>query len=346
LKLNLIFALLLALTNVGCQLGFYIKSATGQLQILTAREPIEKVLADTKTKESDKEKLRWVERAREFCFKNMNLKPNKNYTQFVQLNRSAVTFAVSAAPKWELRHHLWSFPFVGEVPYKGFFNESDAIDEENDLKKMDLDTFRRGVSAYSTLGWFNDPVLSSMLAYKTHDLVNTIIHENVHATLYIASAADFNERLAVFLGDQGTLDFYRQVEGENSPTVQLIKAENKDQSLFADFITKEILELKKWYTTATVHEEAQRQQKFQDIKDRFKTQLAPQLQTKNYERFTETPLNNARLMLYKTYVSDLSTFEKIFKSMNNDYRAFIAKMKTLEKNKDPETEIKLWTTEL
>ena len=130
-------------------------------------------------------------------------KKTKNYSTFVNLHRPYVTYIVSAAPKNELKYYTWYFPIIGSVPYKGYFNEAGANGEARDLASEGYDTYVRGVTAYSTLGWFKDPILSSMLAYSDYDMVNTIIHETVHTTIYIKSNANFNERLASYLGDLG-----------------------------------------------------------------------------------------------------------------------------------------------
>jgi predicted aminopeptidase len=135
------------------------------MKLLQARVPIAEALKDPTLSAEEKHKLELAQKTREFAEKDLHLKPTENYTSYVKLDRPYVTYVVSAAPKWELKHYQWSYPFVGKMPYKGYFSEADAKTEEADLKKEDLDTYMRGVSAYSTLGWFKDPLLSSMLRY-------------------------------------------------------------------------------------------------------------------------------------------------------------------------------------
>ena len=278
---------------------------------------------------------------KQFAQGDLQLKPTKNYTTFAKLNRPYVTYVVSAAPKWELKHHLWSYPFIGDMPYKGFFNEADARELEEELKGQDLDTFFRGVSAYSTLGWLKDPLLSSMLNYQEDDLVNTIIHETTHATLFIKSSADFNERMAVFAGTKGTELFYLKREGENSATLKEIRAQNSDSHLFSIFITKEIQDLKDWYGTIKNRDEAARQNRIKEIQERFSREIAPQMKTSAYKKFSEINLNNARLLNYKTYEQDLSDFEALYAKVGYDFPKFIEACKTLESSKHPEDDLKL-----
>jgi predicted aminopeptidase len=280
--------------------------------------------------------------AREFAITELNLNAQKNYSSFVKLEKPYVTWVVNASPKWELKHHLWSFPIIGDVPYKGYWSENEANEEETDLKKQDLDTFVRGVSAFSTLGWFNDPILSSMLRYQDADLVNTIIHESVHATLYIKHNADFNERLASFIGDVGSELFYLKKEGKDSPTLKQIRLENEDSIIFSNFISGEIKKLGEYYKTlpASERKEELRDQSFNTIKDRFNTQIKPILKTNSYAKFEKTKLNNARLLLYKTYSEDISDFKTLLTKSNNDLKVFIERVKTLESSSDPMKDLK------
>lgn len=325
---------------MGCQMGYILKSATGQFRLLNQGESIERSLQDEKITPEQKEQIQRAVEAKNFAEEKLGLKKTKNYTQFVNLDRSSVSYVVSAAPKWELKHHLWYFPIIGNVPYKGYFNEEDAKAEQQELKAKDLDTYMRGVSAYSTLGWFKDPLLSSMLRQKPHDLVNTIIHETVHATLYIKSSADFNERLATFIGDQGSEIFYFEKEGPKSPTVAITKLENADQREFSKFISQEIKELKEWYKQNTDHSESTRQARLKEIQDRFVKTLKPKLKTDLYDKFPSIELNNARLLVYKTYVMDLSDFEVLFQKLDRNFHALIKISKSLEKVKNPDEELK------
>src|SRR5690606_3806447 len=123
-----------------------------------------------------------------------------NYSEVAWLDRRYVSWTVSASDPWRLQPYEWSFPIVGRVPYLGFFKEEEAREKEQELIQKGLDTYLRGVSAYSTLGWFEDPLLSSMLNYEDHVLAETLIHELVHTTIWIKNSTDFNERLASYLG--------------------------------------------------------------------------------------------------------------------------------------------------
>lgn len=324
----------------GCQIPYLIQSGYNQAKILTSGDKLQDALNDPALSETEKNQIRLVEEARKFAATEIGLNVKKNYSSFVKLDRPYVTYVVSASEKYQVKSYEWWFPIVGHVPYKGFFNEKSAHDEADDLKQKNLDVFVRGVSAYSTLGWFSDPLLSSMLKYRPHQLVNTIIHENVHATLYIKSNADFNEQLATFIGNKGTEAFYKKHEGNDSPTLLEIKKENADELLFSNFITQEIQTLESKYKALSEIEKTEetRQHYFHEIQSHFHEQIEPKLQTDIYKGFSSAKLNNAYLSMFKTYVQDLSLFEKLFVKLNGDFKQYIEISKRFESSQNPRDE--------
>ena len=322
----------------GCQIGYLVKSAYSQADLLRRRVPIEEALKDPHLTDEQKRKLLLAKEAREFAEKNLGLASTQNYTSFVQLDRPYVTYVVSAALKNELVQYKWKYPVVGELPYKGYFNPDDAKAEAATMKAKDLDVYVRGVSAYSTLGWFRDPMLSSMLNYKDYELVNTVIHETVHATIYIKSEADFNERLAVFIGNKGAEAFYRAKEGADGKTLKQMANDNHDDQVFSEFIGRESESLKKWYEDrkATLIPEDVRQARINELKTRFKTDARPKMASNDsYKSFENGELNNARLLTYRLYYEKLDDFEVVFKNFGGDFPKMLAFCKSLEKVDDP-----------
>lgn len=308
--------------------------------MMANREPVSEVLNKDSLTEKQKNKLRLSQQAREFAFNDLHLKQSKNYDTYIDLKRPYVTWVVNAAYKWELKNYEWSYPIVGDMPYKGFFSEDEAKEEAEDLQKQGLDTNVRGVSAYSTLGWFKDSVLSSMLRYKDHDLVNTIIHELTHTTVYIKHSADFNERLAVFIGNKGTEMFYKKLEGADSPTLKTILAEYEDDKIFSAFISAQIKQLEAWYKSNSEQNEKVRLEQFEKIKEAFKAQVSPKIKAGSYSRFLTEEMNNATLGLMRTYLEDLGDFEKLYSNCGENMDLFIEKIKTLEKSDDPAVDLK------
>lgn len=332
---------LVPLLLTGCQIGYYLKGAANQFSMMKNRVPLADALKDPALDAETRAQLTAAAEAHEFAVREIGLKATDNYTTFVQLDRPYASWTVSAAPRWRLEHHEWSYPIVGKMPYKGFFTEEDAREEERALARQDLDTLVRGVTAYSTLGWFKDSVISPMLKMSQHALVNTIIHETTHTTLYIRNSADFNERLASFVGNRGAEQFYLNKEGPRSPTVRRIADENGDERLFSDFIGPELAALKAWYESVpeAARAEALRQEKFKALREKFAREILPRMKTASYKRFADAELNNARLMLYRLYVQDLRDFEELY-GLTGGWSGFLACAKTLERENEPEAALK------
>ena len=322
-------------------MGYLFKSSYYQLALLAKKERLERALKDPDINDETKRKILLVQDVKKFAEEKIGLVHTRNYDSFVLLDDKYVVYAVTGSYKDKLESYQWSFPIVGTVPYKGFFKKKDAEEEKQILEKQDFDSAMRGVSAYSTLGWFADPLLSSMTAYEDQDLVETVIHETTHATLYIKSNADFNERLANFVGIKGMEQYYSEIEGSDSKKVQRAKDSSQDSKTFAEFMSKEINDLEAFYKS---HKGSptlltDRLTQFEKIKEDFKTQCQPKLKTANYSYFPKLALNNAVLIGYKTYYQDLDVFQKAFDKLKT-WKAFFDYFKTLKKSQDPESDLK------
>jgi predicted aminopeptidase len=316
-------------------------SAYHQSKLVLSRQSISSVLENPETDAETKRKLQLVMEAKAFGEQKLGLKSSKNYTTFVQLKEPFVTYIVQAAYAFELKPYHWHFPFVGEVPYKGYFDKLLALEEAKGFDHTQFDTHVRGVSAYSTLGWFKDSVLSSMMRYQDMDLVETILHETVHTTLFIKSAAEFNERMATFIGHEGMKQFYFEKEGKESPHLQQAEQHSHDQKLFSAFITQECKDLKDWFEKNRGRVSAEsKKQRLLEIQARFAQQVRPHLKTKAYGDFETRELNNAILLAYKTYEYSLEDFEKLFVKMNRDIPKIIDWLKSLESEAKPDLKLK------
>jgi predicted aminopeptidase len=324
--------------STGCGIGYLVKSAYSQVGLLNKRVPIDDALNDPKLGDEQKRKLLLARDARLFAESDLGLKHTKNYTSYVQLDGPYVTYVVSAAERYRLKQYLWFYPIVGSLPYKGYFDPKDAHEEAEEMKKKDLDVYVRGVSAYSTLGWFRDPILSSMLRYSDFDLVDTIIHETTHATIYISGEADFNERLAMFIGQKGAELFFKKRDGENSPAIAAMHNEQNDEKLFGEFMSAELKDLDKWYDERKGHPipEEERQARFVLIQEHFRTVLRPRLSSNDsYKSFETAKLNNAQLLTYRLYYQDLNQFEIVFQKYGSDFKRMLEFCKSLQDVSDP-----------
>lgn len=318
------------------------------MKILWNRIPLEKALESDKLSADQKKKLKLADDSKEFAKDRIGLISNGNYSSFVALERDAVTYVVQVAHANELKSYKWNFPFVGKVPYKGYFRKELAEQEAAKFPPHKYDTWVRGVKAYSTLGWFKDPITSPMLTYRETDLVETIIHELVHSTIYIKGQADFNERLATFIGTEGAKIFYAESEGVDSPTKIQIELEQKDLHTFSKFITEEISKLKSWYQNHSNEEiREMKEKRILEIQKGFDARIKPKLKTKIFDHFSTAKLNNAILMSYDTYISDLSEFEDLYNKLERDLPRFVKVIVTeLKNSKAPSADLKALTLRL
>lgn len=327
----------------GCQLSYYLHGAYNQSKIHGSRMSVERTLRSSKLSGEQKRKIRLIQEVKEFGANHLGLKTKSNYNSFVQIDRPYVTYIVQAAPAWELEPYLWKFPIVGKVPYKGYFSKELADKEARGFDPTKYDTYVRGVSAYSTLGWLEDPILSPMLNYEDHDLVELILHESVHTTVYLKGSADFNERMATYLGQEGMRRFYLSREGENSEALAKSRTETDDQLLFSKFLSKELDELKVWYVeNSRTMNTGLKKLRLAQVQERFRRELKPKLKSSVYENFGKRELNNAVLLAYKTYEYDLDDFAKLFRKFNDDFKLTLKYLRELKSSKDPEKDLKAY----
>ena len=209
------------LTLSGCGVGFLWHTAVGQMTLLSRQEPIEEVIQAGKLSAKEQEKLRLILDVRTFAIEQLGLQADDSYTTFVDVGGPYVSYNVSAAPKDALRPYIWRFPIVGALPYKGYFKKKYAQRQARKLREKDYDTYVRGVRAYSTLGYFTDPILSSMLGYSDSFLMQTIIHELVHQTVWVKGSVSFNESLANFVGNKGAETYLAWRDGSLKRSIGL-----------------------------------------------------------------------------------------------------------------------------
>ncbi|MBI4603502.1 MAG: aminopeptidase [Planctomycetes bacterium] len=200
---------LLAALFCGCQAGYVLKQGARHLALRGRAVPIEGSELAAEVGSGAAEKLRWVPRILELCRGDLGLDPGGSYRTYLDIGEGPVSHAVTASHPLALIPYEWRFPFAGRVPYKAHFDAADARAEAEGLRALGLDVLVAPVGAFSTLGWFDDPVLSTMLEGSVADLADVIIHEATHRTVYFPGAATFNESLATFVAREGTCRFLR-----------------------------------------------------------------------------------------------------------------------------------------
>lgn len=323
------FATLISCTNYTRYLS---GAATGQLTILAKSKPITKVLQNTNLPDSVRQKLKLIEEIRTFAFTTLGLNPTNNYSKLYDQQGQPLLWVVTASKEFALQPKLWWFPVVGNVSYKGYFKPDEADDEANRLAIDGYESRVREVNAWSTLGWFNDPVMSSMLDYNEADLAELLIHELSHSTIYVGSNVDLSESLANFIGMRGAMLYLASKYGDSSPQYLSYVNDVKDIDRFDRYMLRAATQLDSLYATFTPNQDKATKR---TIKKAFIGQIINNLDTvafinKQYNTiYKNKPLpNNAYFIIKRQYSSKMSVFETECQTQaNNNLVTYIAQLK-------------------
>jgi predicted aminopeptidase len=300
----------------GCSPLYVLRAGYEEAKILSRREPIARLVRDSTTPPEQRDKLSLVLEVRQFAADSLELDVGKSYTTFSQLDSDTLALILSAARRDRFEAHTWWFPIVGHVPYKGFFSERKAREAMAELEREGFDTFLRPTSAFSTLGWFNDPLVSPLLRYDSVSLAATVVHEVFHNTLYLPGQTMFNESLAEFVGSRGAIQFLCGRFGEASPQCERARAAWADELVFGRFLSALVAELEALYAREDLSLERKlelREEVFRRSQALFEREVRPQLRVSSYASFTRDPLNNATLISRRLYYHRLELFEEVFR---------------------------------
>lgn len=309
-------------TLAGCELpGYLAEQAWGQIKLLAGREPIAEVLQRSALSARERQALRLVLLARRYAFDEIGLRETGAYKLYYDSGAQPIAYNVSAAQKDALRPQTWTFPVVGALPYIGFFAAERARAFERRLRARDLDTHLRPVSAYSTLGWFDDPLYSSLLEGPIWRTIDTVFHETTHTTLFLRGRVGFNESLAVFVGEQGTLDFFAQRLGPDSALVRAARRDFARGRRFARLIEALRARLERLYAQPIDRRQKleRREAIFAWAKARFR-ELFPE---RPRASFLERPLNNAVVLSYGLYLRGLRFHRAIYECVDRRLARFV-----------------------
>lgn len=333
------FVPVLLLLLSACSPVYVLRAGWEEAKILSRRKPIAKLVADSTTPPAVRGKLATAQEARLFARDSLRLDVGKSYTTFSQLDSDTLALVLSAARKDRFEAHTWWFPIVGHVPYKGFFSEEKARKEMAKLEAKGFDTYLRPTSAFSTLGWFSDPLVSPLLRYDSVGLANTVIHELFHNTLYVPGQAMFNESLANFVGSRGAIDFFCHREGSQSAHCREAEAEWRDEMRFGEFLSALVADLERLYAREDLTSEekiAEREEIFRRSRSEFSEKVQPELEISTYANFANAPLNNATLIARRLYYYRLGLFEQVYQESGRDLPETIRRIVAAAKgSKDP-----------
>lgn len=324
-------------TLAGCALPYVAHVSYGQARILIGRVSIEDRLEDPAVSAREKAKLRLVLDAKSFAQTELGLSPSASYASVYDTEGDPVAWNLSACADDAFAPFRWDFPVLGSLPYKGYFTRAPAVAEAAELQARHMDVLLWPVSAYSTLGWFADPLYTPMLEYSDVHLANTIFHELAHATIFIERDADFNETLATFVGNQGSVEYFEARGGPDDPRLHAAADEDHDDKIFAQELAALRTQLTELYTAARSRPEklAEKKRIFDDFRRRYTQAIRPKLKTRQYDYVATEDLNNAWILAVERYHADLEVFAKLHRKLGSRLRVTVEKLREVAKSKDP-----------
>lgn len=306
----------------GCsELSYYGQAIHGEMSLLAARKPISDILSDPATSPALRKRLRSVEALRQFARQNLDLPVGDNFSTYVALDRPYVVWNVFAAPPLALKAHTWCYPLIGCQGYRGFFHEADAEALAKQLHAQGLDTWVGGVAAYSTLGWFNDPILSTLWTYPPDSRAALIFHELAHRLLYVKGDTTFNESFAVTVQDEGVRRWLQQTGNAAEQTAW--QTQQQRQAQIDAWLTQTRTQLQSVYQDASLSDAEKRRRKGQVLRQ-AQTRLDGLIATWPGVRadWFQAPLNNAKLIALQQYTDDIPAFRALLARCNDHLPAF------------------------
>jgi predicted aminopeptidase len=298
---------------------YLVRAAWEEGKILLARRPIKRVITDPSTDPSTKAKLQLVLAARGFAGGDLGLAAKRSFTTYTRLDRDTLVLVLSGAYRDRLQPYTWWFPVVGRVPYKGYFDFPAAYRAAEALRRRGFDSFVRPSPAFSTLGFFNDPVLSTSLAGDSIGLANTVIHELTHNTYYAPGQAVFNESFANFVGSRGSEAFFR-ARGSTAAAEQAA-ARWEDEKALGRFWTRVYGRLDsafKAHPGDSLARLAARDTIFAQARERLVDSVGPTLRTYPRWWLERVRIDNAALLARRVYLTDLDRFDSVYARSGNN----------------------------
>ena len=337
----LLLAVLLTATICvsGCRtLGFYAQAIGGQYQIFAHRRAIDKIVADPKTSAELKGKLELIQRLREFADKELKLPVDGHYLKYADVHREYVVWNVQAAPQFSLEPKTWWYPLVGSLEYRGYFSSDGAKKYGQYLTRKGYDVFVGGVDAYSTLGWFKDPVLNTFISRPESDLAELIFHELGHQRVFARGDTDFNEAFATTVGQEGArrwiqaagdtnlFDSYLVSMKRNEQFVRLIMRTRATlEAIYGDERDKDgNLKAARKPPAPAVEMQARKERVFDDLRAEYAVLKEQWNGYKGYDAWFSRELNNAQLNTIANYYDYVPGFEQLLQLKDGDMKAFYA----------------------
>jgi len=318
-----VLGLWILFANVGCSpIGYYAQSVRGQLDVLARREPISEKLASDTIEEPLKTRLREVLDVRRFATEQLALPDNDSYRLYADLRREAMVWAVVAPPEFSVEPLQWCYPVVGCAAYRGYFDRREAQDFALDLQVEGMGVTVNPVPAYSTLGWFDDPLPGSVMHWPTYRIAGLIFHELAHQRLYVQGDSAFNEAFATAVqrlgverwlrsrGDEKMLAAWREEERRRQAFVKLL-LDTRDR-LERLYVADNPPQVMRW----------RKHTLFTRLRSRYRFLRKEWGGYRGYDEWFARPLNNARFASVATYEALVPAFLALARSAEGDMAEF------------------------
>jgi len=325
-----IFAMALCLSLAGCTtIAYYAQAVGGQMRLMSATRPIPEMVDDAATDPGLRQQLEQAISIREFASRELGLPNNGSYRSYSDLGRPFVVWNVFAAPEFSVEPQQWCMLFIGCVNYRGYYDKNDAELYASELKETGVDTHVGGVSAYSTLGYFNDPVLNTFLRFGDQEVARIIFHELAHQLVYAKDDSAFNESFATAVENEGMHRWLTQSATPERLRDFEIKQERKAQfhRLVADTRDK----LRTIYASSLAPDEKRRAktEAIAEMKQAYAALKASWGGHGGYDQWFSQPLNNATLGSITLYAQWVPAFRALLEQEGRDLPRFYQRVAAL-----------------
>ncbi len=330
LRLRFLLLATVLLHGSGCaSFSYYLDVVNGHANVINQQRPVTEVLNDPQTSEELRQALINIQQARDFAVTELHLPDNDSYRYYADIQRKYATWNVVATPRLSVQAKQWCFLFAGCLNYRGFFSEQDAEEYAEKLQRQDYDIYVAGSRAYSTLGWFDDPLLNTMMYRSEASRVGVVFHELAHQKIYISDDSAFNEGFAVFLQQEGVRRWFRYRQQEKAYRDYL--KTNRRRQQFNQLLLQTRQKLAEVYASDldTAAKLQRKQQLFDQLKKDYQIFKQKWQGYDGYDAWMRQDLNNAHLALVATYHQQVNRFARLLAYHRGDLENFYASVRRL-----------------
>ena len=335
-RLSLVIVIV-SVVSACSSVSYYSQSVIGHSRLMLARQPIDKLIASESVDSSLREQLVLSKRLKQFAVDELRLPNTNSYKSYVALKREYPVWTVVAAPEFSLDAKQWCYPVIGCASYRGYFKRSSAEKYAQGLQAKGFETVVGGASAYSTLGWFADPLLPSMMRYGDISFAETLFHEMAHQRLYINGDSDFNEAFASLVAEVGIVRWLSQEQDSKATSPKIALINYKDslqvQRDFYNLLNESKLDLVKLYESSQSIEakRAKKEQIFIQLKEKHSALVNKVWGGRAwYQSWFMPELNNAKFVAISTYRERVAELSYFFDLCESDLERFYHNLSSLK----------------